>query len=312
MMDAPHIPVMLSECIEGLDVKPGGVYFDGTVGYGGHTSEILKRCRPGGKVIACDLDDEAIAFTTDRFKECIDSFSVHKTNFKNYEEVLKEEKIKELDGVILDFGLSSLQIDKKERGFSYMTPDAPLDMRMDQSQSFTAEQLVNEWPEEDIASVLRRYGEENFALKIAQNIVKQRKIQRISTCGQLVEIIEGSIPFKFRQNGPCARKSFQAIRIAVNGELDGLYDCVIGLARKLKSGGRMAILTFHSLEDRIVKQAYRYLELNCICDKSLPVCVCDKRKEIEILTKKPICASVREMALNSRSKSAKLRIAEKI
>ena len=193
-----------------------------------------------------------------------------------------------------------------------MKPSAPLDMRMDRTQSLTAQKLINEYPQKEIARILMDYGEEKFAALIAANIVKARAQKPIETCGEFTKIIEDSIPKKFQQNGPAARKSFQAIRIAVNGELTGLYDCVVGLTRKLKKGGRIVILTFHSLEDRIVKQAFRYLEQDCICDRSLPVCVCGKKKEIEIITKKPVIASVKEMTVNSRSKCAKLRIAEKI
>ena len=185
-------------------------------------------------------------------------------------------------------------------------------MRMDASSPLTAEIILNEYTEKQIAQILKEYGEERFSNIIAANVVKARADKRLKTCGQFVEIIERSIPKKFQQNGPAARKSFQAVRIAVNGELDGLYECVVGLTRKLKNGGRIAILTFHSLEDRIVKRAFKELELDCICDKSLPVCVCGKKKEIEIITKKPTVATVKEMAVNSRSKCAKLRIAERI
>ena len=193
-----------------------------------------------------------------------------------------------------------------------MKGGAPLDMRMDASSRLTAEIVLNEYPEKRIAQILKDYGEEKFANAIASNVVKARQKERLKTCGQFVEIIENSIPKKFQQNGPAARKSFQAVRIEVNGELDGLYDCVVGLTRRLKVGGRIAILTFHSLEDRIVKTAFRQMELDCVCDKSLPVCVCGKKKEIEIITKKPIVATVKEMAINSRSKCAKLRVAERI
>lgn len=312
MKDFAHIPVMLDECISGLNIKDGGVYFDGTVGGGGHSYEILKRSSPSGKLIATDLDEDAIAAAKKRLSEFEGRFEIFKSDYKNYDEVLKLAGVESLDGAILDFGVSSFQLDCKERGFSYMQPDAPLDMRMDKTAAFTAEKLLNEYPQKKIAEILRDYGEERFASQIAANVVKRRSEKPLTTCGEFVEIIENSIPAKFRQNGPCSRKSFQAVRIAVNGELEGLYDCVTGLTRKLKKGGRIAILTFHSLEDRIVKQAFRMLELDCVCDKNLPVCVCGKKKEIEIITKKPITASVKEMAVNSRSKCAKLRIAEKI
>ena len=311
MKDFAHIPVMLNECIEGLKVKEGGIYFDGTVGGGGHSYEILKRCAPTGKLIATDLDEDAIAAATKRLAG-VGTFKIYKSDYKNFEQVLKDEDIDLLDGALLDFGVSSYQLDCEERGFSYMKPDAPLDMRMDKSAALTAEILLNEYPQDAIARILKIYGEERFATQIAANIVKARTRKPLKSCGELVNIIESSIPAKFKLNGPCSRKSFQAIRIAVNGELDGLYECVLALTRRLKVGGRIAILTFHSLEDRIVKQAFKMLESDCICDKSLPICVCGKVKEIEIVTKKPITASVKEMALNSRSKCAKLRIAEKI
>lgn len=307
-----HYPVMLEECMEGLAPERGGIYFDGTLGGAGHSYEILKRSSPAGRLIATDLDDEAIAAATKRLSPFEGRFSIHKSNFKNYSQVLDEEGVELLDGVMLDFGISSHQIDEPERGFSYMRGDAPLDMRMDTSSPLTAEDVINDYPQKELARILKEYGEEKFAPQIAANVVKARERSRIKTCGEFVKIIEESIPKKFQQNGPAARKSFQAVRIEVNGELDGLYEAVLGLTRRLKSGGRIAILTFHSLEDRIVKNAFRYLETDCICPKELPVCVCGKKKEIEVLTKKPIVASPKEMVINSRSRSAKLRVAERI
>ena len=312
MAEFSHIPVMKEECLEALKVKDGGIYFDGTIGGGGHSYEILKRSAPEGRLIATDLDDSAIAAATARLAEFDGRFRIFKSNYKDFEKVFGLAGVDKVDGVLLDFGISSHQIDTEERGFAYMKPNSPLDMRMDRTSPLTAEIIINEYPREEIAKILKVYGEERFAPLIAANIEKARKINRIRTCGQFVEIIEKSIPKKFQQNGPAARKSFQAIRIAVNGELDGLYECVVGLTRRLKAGGRIAILTFHSLEDRIVKNAFRELETDCVCDKSLPVCVCGKKKEIEIITKKPIIASLKEMAINSRSKCAKLRVAERI
>lgn len=312
MKEFAHIPVMLEECMQGLNLKDGGTYFDGTVGGGGHSYEILKRTAPTGRLIATDLDDDAIAAAKKTLAEFEGRFAIYKSDYKNFGNVLKSENCESLDGAILDFGVSSYQLDNEERGFSYMKPSAPLDMRMDKNNPLTAEIILNEFPRERIAKILKEYGEEKFASEIAANLVKSRGKARITTCGEFVDIIENSIPKKFQSNGPAARKSFQAIRIAVNGELDGLYDCITGLTRKLKKGGRIVILTFHSLEDRIVKNAFKMLECDCICDKSLPVCVCGKKKEIEILTKKPIVASLKEMTINSRSKCAKLRIAEKI
>ncbi|HIU61177.1 MAG TPA: 16S rRNA (cytosine(1402)-N(4))-methyltransferase RsmH [Candidatus Coproplasma excrementigallinarum] len=312
MSEFSHIPVMLEECMEGLEPKDGGIYFDGTLGGAGHSYEILRRSSPTGKLIATDLDDEAIAAAKERLAPFEGRFSLHKSNFKNFEEVLSKEGVEELDGVMLDFGVSSHQIDEPERGFSYMSKDAPLDMRMDGMAQLTAEYVVNEYPQSELARILKEYGEEKFASQIAANVVKARQQARIKTCGEFVKIIEDSIPKKFQQNGPAARKSFQAVRIEVNGELDGLYETVLGLTRRLKRGGRIAILTFHSLEDRIVKNAFRFLETDCICPKELPVCVCGKKKEIEILTKKPVMAGPREAMLNTRSRSAKLRIAQKV
>lgn len=307
-----HIPVMLEECMEGLNIKGSGIYYDGTVGGGGHSYEILRRSAPDGRLIATDLDDDAINAATERLSGFGDRFKIYKSDYKSFEQVLDKAGVEKLDGAILDFGVSSYQLDCGERGFSYMKPDAPLDMRMDRTAAFSAEDLLNEYSKSEIEKILKLYGEEKFASTIAYNIVKAREKKRLQTCGELTDIIESSIPAKFKQNGPCARKSFQAIRIAVNGELDGLYDCVISLVSRLKKGGRLVILTFHSLEDRIVKQAFKYLESDCICDKSLPVCVCGKKKEIEIITKKPITATKNESDINSRSKCAKLRIAEKI
>lgn len=303
---------MLEECMQGLQPKSGGIYFDGTLGGGGHSYEILKRSSPEGRLIATDLDDEAIAAATQKLSEFGGRFSIHKSNFKNFEEVLNEEGVDLLDGVMLDFGISSHQIDEPGRGFSYMSKDAPLDMRMDTTAPLTAEDVINEYTQKQLAEILKEYGEEKFAPQIAANVVKAREHSRIKTCGEFVKIIEESIPKKFQQNGPAARKSFQAIRIEVNGELSGLYEAVLGLTRRLKKGGRIAILTFHSLEDRIVKNAFRYLETDCICPKELPVCVCGKKKEIEVLTKKPVVAGPKEMVLNTRSRSAKLRVAKKI
>lgn len=312
MQEFSHIPVMLEECMEHLALKDGGIYFDGTVGGGGHSYEILKRTSPSGRLIATDLDDEALAAATKRLSPFDGRFSLHKSNYKDYARVLKEEGVEKLDGVILDYGVSSHQIDDPNRGFSYRAKDAPLDMRMDGSAALTAETVINSYTEERLYRIIKDYGEEKFAKQIAANLVKTRAIKPLKTCGELAQVVEKSIPVKFRFGAPCERKTFQAIRIEVNGELDGLYDLVIGLTRKLKKGGRIAILTFHSLEDRAVKEAFRFMETPCICPKSLPVCVCGKQQEIKIITKKPITASEEEIKYNSRSKCAKLRVAERI
>lgn len=305
-----HKPVMLGEVIEGLDVKDGGVYFDGTAGGGGHSYAILA-ANPTVRLIATDKDAEAVQAAGERLKPFAGRYRIYKTDYKNYEDVLSEEGVSELDGVLLDFGISSHQIDDRERGFSYLKADAPLDMRMDRESPFTAETVVNEYAEEKLAKIFKEYGEERFAPLIARNIARARANKPIRTCGELVQIIESSIPAKFRSPA-CARQTFQAIRIEVNGELEGLGACVRGLTRRLKSGGRICILTFHSLEDRIVKQVFRELNEECTCPKEFPVCVCGKKKEIELVNKKPITASEEEKEENSRSKCAKLRIARKI
>jgi 16S rRNA (cytosine1402-N4)-methyltransferase len=310
-MEFYHRPVMLGECMEGLNIKEDGIYFDGTLGGAGHSFEILKRCTRG-RLIATDLDDEAIAAARERLSPYEGRFSIYKSNYKDYAQVFAAEKVEKVDGVLLDFGVSSHQLDDVSRGFSYMAKDAALDMRMDESAPLTAEEVVNTYSVEDLTRIFREYGEERFAFQIAKNIEKARAKKPIEKSGELTEIIESSIPWKFRQNGPCQRKVFQAIRIEVNGELDGLKECVIGLTRRLKKGGRIAILTFHSLEDRIVKEAFREMAADCVCPPSFPVCVCGKQREIEIKTGKPLVASEEEQGENSRSKCAKLRVAERI
>lgn len=311
MIEFAHNPVMLEECMDGLNLRSGGVYFDGTLGGGGHSFEILRRTAPDGRLIATDLDDSAIAAAKKRLEPFAGRFSIYKSNFKNFSEALDDAGIDKLNGVILDFGVSSFQLDEVSRGFSYMK-DAPLDMRMDGQSPFSAKDVINGYSERALEEVIRKYGEEKFSARIAQNIVKRRGQKEFETTGELAEIVEKSIPAKFRQNGPCARKTFQAIRIEVNGELDGLAQAVKDLTLRLDKGGRICVLTFHSLEDRIVKNVFRDLASDCICDKSLPVCVCGKKKEIELITHKPLTASSEETEKNSRSKCAKLRIAEKV
>lgn len=312
MLEFSHKPVMPEECMEGLALKDGGIYFDGTVGGGGHSYEILTRTAPNGRLIATDLDDEAIAAATARLSPFEGRFEIYKSNYKDFAEVFERAGIDKIDGALLDFGVSSHQIDDEDRGFTYRAKDAPLDMRMNMSAYLTAEIVLNTYSEADIARILKTYGEETFAKQIARNVVKFREKQPIKTSGEFAEIIKNSIPAKFRFGAPCERKSFQALRIEVNGELDGLYELVINLSRRLKKGGRIAILTFHSLEDRIVKEAFRELENPCTCPGSFPVCVCGKKPELKVITRKPITATEEELAYNSRSKCAKLRIAERI
>ncbi|MBE5754841.1 MAG: 16S rRNA (cytosine(1402)-N(4))-methyltransferase RsmH [Clostridiales bacterium] len=312
MAELKHVSVMFDECMDGLNIKNGGLYFDGTLGGGGHSHGILSRCAPDGKLVATDLDDYAIARATERLSEFNGRFTLVKDNFKNFAQVKENLGIDAFDGILLDLGVSSFQLDDRARGFSYMATDVKLDMRMGKDNPLTAETVVNEYSERELKRILTVYGEERFASLIAKNIVENRKVKRIETTGQLIEIIEKSIPKKFQKDGHPAKRTFQAIRIEVNGELDGLYETVLTMARSLKSGGRIAILTFHSLEDRIVKNAFKELECDCICDKSLPVCVCGKKKEVNIITKHPITASEKELEINGRARSAKLRIAEKV
>ena len=312
MSELKHFSVMLNECMDGLKIKNGGIYFDGTLGGGGHSYEILKRSQPNGRLVATDLDTYAIGRAEDKLKEFDGRFTFVNDNFKNFSSIKQDLNIDGFDGILLDLGVSSFQLDDRERGFSYMARDVLLDMRMNRKSPLTAETVVNEYSEKELKRILSEYGEERFTNQIVKNIINRRKNKRIRTTGELIEIIEESIPKKFQQDGHPAKRTFQAIRIEVNGELDGLYQTIIDMTRSLKKGGRIAILTFHSLEDRIVKKAFKELECDCICDKSLPVCVCGKKKEIEIITKHPIVASESELSVNSRSKSAKLRIAEKI
>ena len=312
MLEFSHKPVMPEECMQGLALKEGGIWFDGTVGGGGHSYEILKRTGPSGRLIATDLDDEAIEAATKRLSEFSGRFHIYKSNYKEFARVFEQAGVDKIDGAILDFGISSHQIDDEERGFSYRQANAPLDMRMDRNSPLTAEIVLNTYSEERLVTILKTYGEETFAKQIARNIVKYRADKPLKTSGELAEIIQKSIPAKFRYGAPCERKTFQALRIEVNGELDGLYELVTSLTRRLKKGGRIVILTFQSLEDRIVKEAFKNMESPCTCPGNFPVCVCGKKPEIKIVTKKPITASEKELNDNSRSKCAKLRIAEKI
>lgn len=305
-----HRPVLLDEVIEGLEIKPHGVYFDGTAGGGGHSSAILS-ADPTVKLIATDRDAEAIAAAGERLKPFGDRCRLIKSNYKDYEKVFRECGIGEIDGFLLDLGISSHQIDEAERGFSYMKEDAPLDMRMDRDNPFAAADIVNGYSEEELRRIIKEYGEEKFAAPIARRIVSLRTEKSFRTCGELKRAIEESIPAKFRSPA-CARQTFQAIRIEVNGELGGLGECIAGLTRRLKSGGRACVITFHSLEDRIVKNTFNEMATACTCPKYFPVCVCGKKQEIELVTKKPVTAGEEELNENSRSKSAKLRIARKL
>ena len=307
-MSAYHRPIMVYEVIRGLDVKDGGVYFDGTLGGGNHSYEILA-ANPTVKIVGTDRDPEAIEEAGKRLNEFRDRAIVVKSDFKDYERVLEELQIEKIDGYLLDLGISSHQIDSERRGFAYRMKNAPLDMRMDTGAALSARDVVNGYSEEALRRILREYGEERFASAIVRNIVRRRQTKPIETCGELEELVRDGIPPKFRTPA-CARQSFQAIRIEVNGELAGLDKCVEGLTRRLKKNGRGCVITFHSLEDRIVKRVFQKLASGCVCPKELPVCVCGKKEEIELVGR--YTASELETKENSRSKSAKLRVVRKI
>lgn len=306
-----HVSVLLNECIENLNIKPDGIYVDGTMGGAGHSLEIVKKLSRKGMLIGIDRDEEALAVAEERLKNFNNVKYVH-DNHDNIDEIIKDLNIKGVDGILLDLGVSSYQIDEKTRGFTYMD-DGPLDMRMDKSQKLTAEYIVNNYKEQDLARIIFEYGEEKFSRKIARNICEYRKNKKIETTGELVKIIEKSIPGKFREkNSHPAKRTFQAIRIEVNNEIEPLYNTIKNSITALDSKGRLCVITFHSLEDRMVKKAYIDAEGKCTCPKDLPYCVCGNVSLGKIITKKPILPTEKEMQENSRSRSAKLRVFEKI
>ena len=305
-----HVSVLLNECIENLNIKPDGIYVDGTMGGAGHSLEIVKKLSRKGMLIGIDRDEEALAVAEERLKNFNNVKYVH-DNHDNIDEIIKDLNIKGVDGILLDLGVSSYQIDEKTRGFTYMD-EGPLDMRMDKSQKLTAEYIVNNYKEQDLARIIFEYGEEKFSRKIAKNICEYRKNKKIETTGELVKIIEKSIPGKFREkNSHPAKRTFQAIRIEVNNEIEPLYKTVLNCIDLLNEGGRLCILTFHSLEDRAVKEAYIEAQGKCTCPKDLPYCVCNYKSLGRIINKKPIEATKKEQEENSRSKSAKLRVFER-
>lgn len=316
MTEFIHKSVLLNECIEGLSIKPDGIYVDGTLGGGGHSSEILKRLTTG-RLIGIDRDMDAIRAASKKLSAACPDKAENVTllhgNFHDAKALLSEIGVDRVDGVLLDLGVSSYQLDARERGFSYHD-DAPLDMRMDASQALSARDIVNGWDEKDIARILRDYGEENWAVQIARVISDRRKIAPIETTGQLVHIIDAAIPKKFRakDNSHPARRTFQALRIAVNDELEPLTPAIDDFVSLLKAGGRICIIAFHSLEDRLVKNAYQTLQNPCTCPKQFPVCVCGKKPLVKILTRKPIVSGEEELNENPRARSATLRIAERI
>ena len=309
-MEFKHKSVLLNETIDGLNIKPDGIYVDGTLGGGGHAYEVCRRLGEKGSIVGIDQDAAAIEAASARLKDFGEKVTIVRSNYCDMKSKLHELGIDKVDGIVLDLGVSSYQLDTAERGFSYRE-DAPLDMRMDTRQKMRARDIVNDYTEADLYRVIRDYGEDKFAKNIAKHIVQARAVKPVETTAELSEIIRASIPMKFqKKSGHPAKRTFQAIRIELNRELDVLRDSLDDMIDLLNPGGRLCIITFHSLEDRIVKSAFRKNENPCTCPPDFPVCVCGKKSKGSIITKKPILPSEEELEYNSRSKSAKLRIFE--
>lgn len=308
-MEFVHKSVFLEEAIDALNITPDGVYVDGTAGGGGHSLEIVRRLA-SGHLYSVDKDEEALKATESRLKGYETLYTLIHSDYKDVEIELDRLGVGQLDGILLDLGVSSYQLDEAERGFSYMK-DAPLDMRMDRSTGITAAEVLATYSEKDLADVFFRYGEEKLSRKIASRIVARRAVNPIATTLELSDLVTECYPRSY-QGGHPAKRVFQALRIEVNGELKGLGEFIEKIALRLNRGGRFAIITFHSLEDRIVKQTFKYLEQDCVCPKNIPVCVCGKKKEGIVITNKPVLPSEEELKVNKRSLSAKLRVFEKI
>lgn len=311
-MEFKHYSVLLGETIEQLNIKPDGIYVDGTLGGAGHAGEVAKRLSEKGRLIGIDQDADAIEAAGRRLAEYGDRVTVIRSNYANMKEELQNIGITGVDGIVLDLGVSSFQLDTPERGFTYREPDAPLDMRMDDRVSRTAKDIVNEYSETELYRIIRDYGEDKFAKNIAKHIAAERAKKPIETAGELTQIIRASIPRKVQATGGHpAKRTFQAIRIELNRELEVLKDSLDDMIDLLNPGGRLCIITFHSLEDRIVKVNFKRNENPCTCPSDFPVCVCGKVSKGKVITRKPILPSERELEENSRSKSAKLRVFEK-
>lgn len=311
-MEFSHVSVLLEETIDSLNIKPDGIYVDGTLGGGGHSLEICKRLGDGGRLIGIDQDMDAIRAATERLKNYSDKITIVHSNYQNIDSVLRDLSIGGVDGIVLDLGVSSYQLDNVDRGFTYRE-DTPLDMRMDQSQPMTAKDIVNEYSEQELFRVIRDYGEDSFAKNIAKHIVKARQDKPIETTGELNDIIRAAIPARVRQGGGHpSKKTFQAIRIELNRELDVLEQSLDKMIGLLNPGGRLSIITFHSLEDRIVKNIFRKNMNPCICPPEFPVCTCGRVPTGKVITRKPIVPDVEEISNNKRAKSSKLRVFEKI
>ncbi|MDO5036868.1 MAG: 16S rRNA (cytosine(1402)-N(4))-methyltransferase RsmH [Tissierellia bacterium] len=310
-MEFEHIPILLEESIEALKIKEAGTYVDGTIGGAGHSQEILKRLK-GGRLIGIDQDPAALKKAKSVLEPLGKNFSLVHGNYKDMPQILEDLSIDRVDGVLLDIGVSSHQFDEAERGFSYRF-DAPLDMRMDPQGKVRAYDLVNDLSGQELEDIIFKFGEERWAKRISDFIVKERQIRPLETTYDLVEVIKKAIPKSARRKGGHpAKQTFQALRIAVNNELGVLEESIPQIVDLLNPGGRLAIISFHSLEDRIVKKTFQYLNQSCVCPPELPVCVCNKKREIKIISKKPLAPSKEEMSRNPRSKSAKLRVAEKL
>ena len=305
-----HYSVLLEETIENLNIKADGIYVDGTLGGGGHALEVAGRLSDKGHLFGIDQDDAAIEAAGERLGPFSQRVTLLRSNYRNMKNLLAKEGVTEVDGIVLDLGVSSYQLDTEDRGFSYRF-DTALDMRMDRRQSLTAKDIINGYSEQELYRIIRDYGEDRFAKNIAKHIVLAREKDPIETTGELNEIIKAAIPAKMRQNGHPSKKTFQAIRIECNRELDVLRDSLTDMVALLKPEGRLCIITFHSLEDRIVKSAFKQEENPCICPPEFPVCVCGRKSRGRVVTKKPILPSEEELLENSRSKSAKLRVFEK-
>ena len=312
-MEFNHYSVLLNETIENLNIKPDGIYVDGTLGGGGHAYQVASRLSEKGRLIGIDQDADAIAAAGERLKEFGDKITIIRSNYANMKEELHRIGVGKVDGIVLDLGVSSFQLDTPERGFTYRDENAPLDMRMDDRQSLTAKDIVNGYSEMDLYRIIRDYGEDKFAKNIAKHIVQERAKKPIETTGELTEIIRASIPMKVQMTGGHpAKRTFQAIRIELNKELEVLQNNLDDMIDLLNPGGRICIITFHSLEDRIVKTNFKRNENPCTCPSDFPVCVCGKKSKGKVVTRKPILPSEEELEVNSRSKSAKLRVFERV
>lgn len=311
-MTFSHTSVLLYETVDSLNIRPDGIYVDGTLGGGGHASLVLSRLGEQGRLIGLDQDADAIAAAGERLKEYGDRVTVIRTNYENIKDALASQGISGADGIYLDLGVSSYQLDTADRGFTYREDDAPLDMRMDQRNTQTAKDIVNGYSEMELYRIIRDYGEDRFAKNIAKHIVKARQEKEIETAGELTEIIKAAIPAKVRATGGHpSKRTFQAIRIELNRELQVLEQSIDTMIDLLNPGGRLSIITFHSLEDRIVKNKFRENENPCICPPEFPVCMCGRKSKGQVVTRKPVLPSEEELAANKRSKSAKLRVFEK-